>query len=111
MYLYEDRIRAVKLYIKLVGHCEVRKALAPWWMFLGEVDLPLTTKPGTPQAYTPLQGAQPSAVPLTWVTALEFFEQGNGVESGIGLQQRDNLAVPDRNQRVFSGAPVPLGAL
>jgi hypothetical protein len=42
---------------------------------------------------------------------LQFFEQGDSIESGIGLQQGDDLAVPDRFERVFSGAPVPLCSL
>ena len=102
---------AGNLHVQFIGHREVRDALAAWWMLLCKVDLALAAEPGTPQAYAPLQGAQHAGVPLTGVAALEFFEQGDGVESGIGLQQRDDLAVPDRFQRVFSGAPVSCGTL
>src|SRR5665647_2699727 len=102
---------AGNLHVQFIRYGEVRDALAPRWVFLRKVDLPLDSKLGPPQAYAPLQGPEHAGVPLTGITALEFFEQGDGVEPGIGLQQRDDLAVPNRTQRVFSGTPVPLGAL
>ena len=37
------------------------------------------------------------------VAVLEFFEQGDNVKPGINLQQRADLAVPDRAHWVFSG--------
>ena len=80
-------------------------------MFLGKVDLPLGSELGTLQAHASLQGRQRACVPLAGIAALEFFEQGDGVEPGIGLKQRDNLAVPNRTQRVFSGTLVLLGTL
>ena len=54
-----------------------------------------------------------SALVSHWpgLAALEFFEQGNSVEPGIDLQQWDDLAVPDRAQWVFSGAPVSCGTM
>ena len=76
---------ARNLHVELVCHGEVGDALAPWRVFLGEVDLPLNSILGTPQAYAALQRAQHTAVPLTGVAALEFFEQGDGIEPGIGL--------------------------
>ena len=76
-------------------------------MFLGEVDLPLIAEPGTPQAYAPLQSAQHATVPLAGVSALQLFEQGDGVEPGVGLQQGFDLTVPDRFKGVLAGAPVP----
>ena len=83
----------------------------PGGVLLGKVDLSLGTELGTPQAHAPLQGAQHAGVPLVWVAALEFFEQGDGVEMYVGLKQRHDLAVPNRIQRILSGAPVSFGAL
>lgn len=103
--------RAGNLHVQFISHGEVRDALASRWVFLRKVDLPLDSKLGTPQAYAALQGPQHTAVPLTRIAALEFFKQRDGVESGISLQQRNDLAVPDRAQRVFSGTPVPLWVL
>jgi len=68
--------------------------------------LPLDARLGTPQAYAPLLGAQHAGVPLAGVAALEFFKQGDGVEPGVGLQQRDDFTVPNRTQWVGSGAPI-----
>jgi len=58
-----------------------------------------------------MQSAQHAGVPLAGTATLELFEQGDGVKPGIGLQQRDDLAVPVRTQWTFSGAPTALGAL
>ena len=76
---------ARNLHVELVCHGEVRNTLAPWRVFLGEVDLPLLPKLGAPQAYAALQGPQHAGVPPAGVATLEFFEQGDGVEPGIGL--------------------------
>ena len=102
---------ARNLHVQLISHGEVRDALASWGVLLRKVDLPLDAKLGPLQTDALLQRAQHTAVLLTGVAALEFFEQGDGVEPGIGLQQWDDLAVPNRTQRVFSGAPVPRGSL
>ena len=102
---------AGNLHFQFISHGEVRDALASRWEFLGKVDLPLGSKLGTPQAHASLQSPQRACVPLAGIAALEFFEQGDGVEPGIGLQQWDDLAVPNRTQRVLSDAPVPLGTL
>jgi hypothetical protein len=62
-------------------------------VFLRKVDLTLSAELGTPQAHAALQGAQHAAIPLAGVAALQFFEQGDSVESGIRLQQRDDLVL------------------
>ena len=80
-------------------------------VLLSKVDLTLCPELGTPQAHAPLQGAQNARVPLAGVAALEFFEQGDGVEVNVGLQQRNDLAVPDQAKRVFSSTPVAFRAL
>jgi hypothetical protein len=102
---------ANNLHVQLTRHREVRDTLASWRVLLGEIDLALSTKLGTPQAHAALHGAQHAGVPLAGIAALEFFEQSDSVESGIGWQPGDDLAGPNRTQRVFSGAPVALGAL
>lgn len=81
------------------------------WIFLRKVDFTLTAELGRPQAHATLQGAQHAAIPLGGVVASQFFEQGDGVESGIRLQQRDDLAIPHRTQGDFPGAPVSHRAL
>ena len=102
---------AGNLYAQLIGHGEVRDALASRRVFLRKVDLALVAVLGAPQAHAALQGAQHTVVPLTGLATLQFFEQGHGIEPGIGLQQRDDLAVPHRTERILSGAPVALWAL
>ena len=74
------------LCVELIGHGEVRNALASWGVLLRKVDLPLDAKLGPPQPYAALQGPQHAGVPLAGVAALEFFEKGDGIEPGIGLQ-------------------------
>ena len=98
---------AANLHLQIIGHREVSEAQASWRMFLRKVDLPLIAEPGTPQAYAQLQGAQHAAVPLAGIATLQLFEQGDGVESGVGLQQGFDLTVPDRFKGVLAGAPVP----
>ena len=102
---------ASNLHVEFVCHGEVRYALASRRVFLRKVDLPFGSKLGTPQMDTALQGAQHACIPLAGIAALEFFEQGDGVEPGIGLQQRNDFAIPDRTERVFSGSPVPCWSL
>ena len=96
---------AGNLHFQLISHGEVQDAMASWRVFPGKVDLPLDAKLGPPKADAALQRAQHTAVPLAGIAALEFFEQGDGVEPGIGLQQWHDLAVLNRTQRVFSGTP------
>ena len=102
---------AGNLHVQLISCGEVRDALASWGVFLGKVDLPLDAKLGPLQTDALLQRAQHTAVLLTGVAALEFFEQGDGIEPGIGLQQRDHFTVPNRTQWFFSGAPGSCGTL
>ncbi len=77
----------VNVYVEVIGHGEVRDALAPGWMLLGKLDLALATKLGTPQAYAPLHSAQHAGVPLGGIAALELFEQGDGI-AATGTQAR-----------------------
>ena len=74
-------------------------------MFLGEVDLALGAVHGPPLAHAPLQGAQHVAAVVAGVTPLQLFEQRDGIELGVSLQQRDDLSVPNAAQRVVAGAP------
>jgi len=89
---------AFNLYLERIGHREVQQTLSPRRGFLGEVDVGLGAELGAPQAHT--------AIPQARVAAFQFFEQGDGFELGIGIQQRDSLAIPHRTQRAWPGAPV-----
>ena len=68
---------AGNLHFQFLSHSEVRQALSPRRVFLRKVDLTLRAELGTPQAHA----------------ALQFFEQGDRVEFGIRLQQRDDLVL------------------
>ena len=80
-------------------------------MLLRKVDFPLDAKLGPPQSYAALQGPQHAGFPLAEVAALEFFEKGDGIGPGIGLQQRVDFTAPNRAQWVFSGALGSCGTL
>ena len=43
--------------------------------------------------------------------ALKFLEQGDRVELRVGLQQRDDFAIPDQGQWILSGSPTTRRAL
>src|SRR5262245_17357709 len=94
-------------YLEFVADSEVRQSQAPRWVLLREEHLALGSMHGAPLAYTALQRAQDVCAVGTWVATLQFLQQRHRVEHGVGFEQRHDLAVPYRGQRVGSGPPCP----
>jgi hypothetical protein len=93
------------LHAELVGDGEVRQPEPARRVFLREVHVAFGAVHRAPLAQPPLQGAQHADAVVDGVAPLQLFEQRDGVELWVGLQQRDDFAVPHRGQRVLAGAP------
>ena len=90
---------------ELVGNSEVRQPHATRRVLLREVDLAFGAVRRSPLPHATLQGAKHALVVVTWMAALQLFEQRDGVELAVDSQQGNNLGVPDLGQRIVSGAP------
>jgi hypothetical protein len=96
---------------ELVADGEVRQSESPGRVLLCEEDFAFWAVNGAPLAHAALQRAQHGRVVVTRVAALQLLQQRDRVEGAVGLEQRDDLAVPYRGQRVGPGAPRPFFAL
>jgi hypothetical protein len=98
-------------HFEFVADGEVGQPEAARRMLLREEDLALGAVHGAPLADAALQGAQDRRAVLARIAPLQFLQQRDRVERGVGLQQRNDLAVPDRCQRISPGTPGPFFAL
>ena len=98
-------------HLELVADGEVRQPETARRVLLREEDLALGAMHGAPLAHAALQRAQDVRAVGTGVAALQFLQQRDRVEHGVGFEQRHDFAVPHRGQRVGSGAPCSFLAL
>ena len=87
---------------------EVGQAHAPGLVDLAEDDLLLGTVQGAPGSDPALEGAADAGAELG-MAADDLLEEGDGPQARGGLEQRDDLAVPDTRERI--GAPAPAADL
>jgi hypothetical protein len=89
------------------GVGEVGQALPAGRMLLAEDHLPGRAVQGAPGAHPALQGA-PQSVPIALgVASLHLLQQGDGPQAWVGLQEREDVALPDPGQGVGDRAAGP----
>jgi hypothetical protein len=96
---------------ELAGVGEIRKALATRRMFLHEEHLAFASVCRAPLPQTALERAKRAWPVFAWVPTLEFFQERDGVELGVGLQQRQEFGFPDCGQRIRARTPAARRAL
>jgi len=94
-------------HLEFVAHREVGQRQPTGRMRLAEEDFLLLPMLGTPGAHAPLQGAKHPVTEHVAVSALQFLEQGSALQIRLALEQRHQLRVPHRGQRIGPRSPRP----
>ena len=92
---------------QLVGHGEVRQPEPAGRVLLREVDLALEPVLGAPLADPPLQRAQHRVGEPLGMAALQLLEHRRPGERWCLQQQRHDLRIPPRRQRIGACSPLP----